>query len=175
MKRIEEAKVIAESYMREHGGALPLIVIAHGKKETFNLIGVFRPKHEVVDLKTFCSVMRHAFILHKVESYEFVVKPRVQIKYAPTDLLAIMVVNYKNKIGKFFEIEDTKLIEYANVSDADLPIIGFLAQLLPTVQTEKISTKEADGINSYLSAIKYKPLILEEEPINGLEFLLAMD
>jgi hypothetical protein len=113
-QEISNAVEIADSYRNTHEGELPVLVIAHtseGVEKVYT--GIFRThkSHIVDDQKMFCSVMRMAFAIHNVHSYEFLVKPEFNYVAAQMtkNVLAVVAVNDTARTVEWFEIEDEGL------------------------------------------------------------------
>lgn len=123
---------IANTYLEEHGGELPLLIVAKNENETRIIRGVFREKHAQADQQTFINVMRLAMIVYGYTSYEFVVKPEFnyQAMQMTMNVWAVGNVTQNLQTSEFLTIEDDKLVPYFE----QMPIGGYIAQLLPTEQ-----------------------------------------
>lgn len=181
---IQNAVNIADAYRNDHEGEIPVLIVAHTESGEQNVyVGVFRDhkNHTHEDQKMFCSVMRMAFAINNINSYEVLVKP--QFNYAQDNMtlnaLAVMAVNDTEKIVQWFEIEDDGLIP--TFSDDPMPVEGMFTQLLPT-QAERdydYGVKTVSGIQSYLNACTYnvpevKTVTETKEVVeSGLDAMLA--
>ncbi len=121
---------IANVYMSEHDGELPLLIVAKNENETRVIRGVFREKHAQADQQTFVNVMRLAMIVYGYTQYEFVVKPEFnyQALQMTKDVFAVGAVTQESQRSEFFEIDKGELVPYFE----EMPIGGFIAQLLPS-------------------------------------------
>ena len=179
-QRIQDAVRIANQYRAEHDGEIPSLVIAHGKDETFTIVGKFRPDERGggaltrEDQKQFVGVMRIVFEMHGVTSYEVVTKPEVnnQALGLTQNLLSVFTVDAKGSYGEFFEIEDEELIPcYSNME-----ITSWFSQMLPTGFNVEIDAKTKKNINKYMEACRYVPApepVYLDEDFDAFEMLNA--
>lgn len=165
-ERIQHAVNVAKAYRAEHEGQIPALVIAHGKEETFTVVGMFRPdergggKKTRDDQKMFVSLMRIVFAMRGVTSYEVITKPEglssdLQLTQ---EILSIFTVDKKGSKGSFFEIDEDKLIPVYN----NMKIGGWFGQLLPTDFNVEIGAKERSRLEKYIDACKFVPKVEPE-------------
>lgn len=167
-QEISNAVEIANSYRNSREGEIPVLVVAHtadGVQKVYT--GIFRThkNHIVDDQKMFCSVMRMAFAIHNVFSYEFLVKPEFNYEAAQMtkNVLAVVAVNDSGKTVEWFEIEDDGLTPYFS----EMPVEGMFTQLLPTAAEREYpyNAKTINGINSYLDACTFEipePVVVDD-------------
>jgi hypothetical protein len=164
-KRIEKAKEVAESYMFENAGEIPVLVIAHSQvspEET--IVGKFRKDERGggektrQDQKQFCSVMQVYFASKNITSYEVVCKPVVNntALNLTQNLLAIFHVNKDgNSYGEFFEIENDGTLTSCYT---DMTIESWFSKLIPN-KTIEIEPKALKNIEKYVSNCVYIPAV----------------
>lgn len=167
---------IANIYMEEHGGELPLLIVARNENETRIIRGVFREKHAQADQNTFINVMRLAMIVYGYTEYDFVVKP--EFNYTALQMTqnvwAVGHVDAQTQSSEFFTLEDDKLVPYFE----QMPIGGFIAQLLPSEQERQMEFKPnvLKQIRMYVENSTYVLPQREEnlsDAMDGLDALFA--
>lgn len=158
---INETIDIANHYMREHNGELPLMLIVRNSANQSKRIicGNFRPKHYLKDQNTFLRVIRLAMIIDGYDSYSFVMRPEFNKELQLTDnVWAVGAVTEETRTSAFFETSaDGDLIPYIN----ETPIGGFMANLLPTPLERKdaplIPDKVKMQVKGYIENCTYTP------------------
>jgi hypothetical protein len=156
---------IANTYMSEHDGELPLLIVVHKENETRIIRGHFREKHAQADQATFVNVMRLAMIIYGYTSYEFIAKPEFnyQALQMTKDVWAVGQVTPHIQKSEFFVIEDDKLVPYFG----EMPIGGFIAQLLPSEEERQMEFKPAvlKQIRLYIENSTYHLPIKQEAEV----------
>lgn len=149
MKQIIE---IANHYMADNDGELPLLVLARNENETRVMCGKFREKHAQRDQSTFINTMRLAMMVYGYTSYEFIVKPEfdTDAMQMTMHVWAVGSVSADSQTSEFFTVEDNKLEPYYD----EMPIGGFIAQLLPTNKLE-IPAKVEKLVRGYVQNSTY--------------------
>src|SRR5574343_570998 len=99
---------IANTYMSEHNGELPLLIIARNDNESRIIRCHLREKHAQADQATFINVMRLAMIIYGYTSYDFVVKPEFNYTalQMTKDVWAVGSVDGNTRHSEFFEVEN---------------------------------------------------------------------
>lgn len=169
---------IADAYMAEHDGELPILILAHtdNPEESRIIQGKFRDKHVSNDQATFVNVMRLAMILYGFTHYEFVMKPTFNYTelQMTKDVFAVGVVNESEQTTSFFEVENDKLVPYYDT----MPIGGFISQLLPSKSERQLSfePKVEKQIRLYVENSTYNlpQKVEKEESVSGLDALLEL-
>jgi hypothetical protein len=158
---------IANTYMAEHDGELPLLVVAHKEGGESRIMRChLREKHAQVDQQTFISVMRLAMIVYGYDSYEFVVKPEFnyQALQMTKNVWAVGQVGSNESQTKprceFYVIEDEKLVPYFE----EMPIGGNIAQLLPSgyERQKELPQKVTKQIKLYVENCTYNLPVKED-------------
>lgn len=167
---------IANTYMDEHGGELPLLIVARKENESRIIRCHLRDKHAQADQATFINVMRLAMIVYGYTSYEFVVKPEFnyQALQMTKDIWAVGHVTPNSQVSEFFEVEDGRLVPYFD----EMPIGGYIAQLLPSEfeRQQVLNPKVVKQIKLYIENSTYHLPIkegVETEAVDGLDALFA--
>lgn len=172
MKEIIE---IANTYLEEHSGELPLLIVARKENESRIIRCHLREKHAQADQQTFINVMRLAMIVYGYTSYEFVVKPEFnyQAMQMTKDVWAVGSVTQQVQSSEFFEVVDDKLVPYFE----KMPIGGYIAQLLPSEfeRQREINPKVLKQIKLYIENSTYHLPVKQEveEAMDGLDALFA--
>lgn len=156
---------IANTYMSEHEGELPLLIVARNENETRIIRGVFREKHAQADQQTFVNVMRLAMIIFGYTEYDFVVKPEFNYTalQMTKNVFAVGRVTKNEQTSKFFELDNEQLVPYFE----EMPIGGFIAQLLPSEVERQTEFKPAvlKQIKTYIENSTYN--LPQREDISG--------
>lgn len=181
-ERIENAVNIAKAYRLEHNGELPALVVAHGKDETFTVVGMFRPDERGngektrADQKMFVSLMRIVFEMRGVTSYEVITKPEFDTSTTANlqltkNILSIFSVDKKGSRGSFFEIDEDELIPVYN----NVEIASWFSKLLPTNFNVDIDPKTRARLEKYVKACTFVPRVEVEpqEAANPMDAVLA--
>lgn len=167
---------IANAYLSENEGELPLLIVARNETETRIIRGVFREKHSQADQNTFVNVMRLAMIVYGYTEYDFVVKPEFNYTalQMTKDVFAVGHVTTKEQTSEFFEVENERLVPYFE----EMPIGGFIAQLLPSEAERciELKPKVLKQVKLYVENSTYNLPIKQEVETSmetGLEALFA--
>lgn len=176
-ENIKKVVEIANTYMEEHDGELPILIVAHNQNETRIIQGRFRKQHEQADQSMFTKVMRLAMILYNFTHYEFVMKPvfKYESLQMSQNVFVIGSVSGQEKYSEFFEADDNKLIPYFE----KMPIAGFISQLLPTEGERQLEfkPKAEKQIRLYVENSTYNMPVKETKVASavasGLDALLA--
>ena len=195
---IKNAITIADAYRNSHEGEIPVLVVAHSEDPQRGelqhvYVGIFRnhKNHIHEDQKMFCSIMRMAFAMHNVTSYEVLVKPefRYAMQGMTLNALAVVAVNETEQVVQWFEIEDEALTPH--FSDEPMPVEGLFTQMLPAPAEREYeyNAKTVSGINAYLDNCTFvvpeiiavseiavaekSAVVIEEKEQTGADALLA--
>lgn len=167
---------IANTYLTEHDGELPLLIVASNETETRIIRGVFREKHSQADQQTFVNVMRLAMIVYGYTEYEFVVKPEFNYQQLQMtmNVWAIGKVTKDSQSSEFLTMEDDVLVPYFE----EMPIGGFIAQLLPSESERQTELKPEviKQIRMYVENSTYSLPIKADSvdgALSGLDALFA--
>lgn len=172
---MNEIVEIANTYMGEHDGELPLLIVARNETETRIIRCHLREKHAQTDQQTFMNVMRLAMIVYGYTSYEFVVKPEFNTAelQMTQHVWAVGNVTPESKRSKFFVIEDEKLVPYFG----EMPIGGYVANILPSEfeRQKELNPKVLKQIKLYIENSTYHLPIKQDvgQAQDGLDALFA--
>ena len=168
---------IADIYMAEHEGELPILIYAHNDstQESRIIRGQFRDKRVKADQATFVNVMRLAMILYGFNRYEFIMKPTFNYRelQMTKDVFAVGEITLTSQRTELFEIDKGKLVPYYE----SMPISGFISQLLPTKAERglEFTPKVEKQIRLYVENSTYSlPQKVEKsESESGMDALFA--
>ena len=165
---------IANTYMEEHNGELPILIVAYKGQDSRIIRGVFREKHIQNDQATFVQVMRLAMILYGFTHYDFIMKPTLNYSelQMTKNVFAVGKVTENEQTTEFYELDNDKLVPYYDT----MPISGFISQLLPSEaeRTLVFDPKVEKQIRFYVDNSTYRlPQVVKtsEEVEKGLEAL----
>lgn len=166
---------IANVYMGEHDGELPLLIVARNDNEQRIIRCHLREKHAQADQDRFIKIMRLAMIVYGYTSYEFVVKPEFnyQALQMTKDVWAVGHVTPEVQKSEFFVIEDDKLVPYFE----EMPIGGYVAQMLPSEyeRQRELKPNVLKQIKLYVENSTYRLPVKQDvgQAVDGLEALFA--
>lgn len=171
---------IANAYMNEHGGELPLLILAQKEDESRIIRCHLREKHAQSDQATFIKVMRLAMIVYGYTSYEFIVKPEFNYQklQMTKDVWAVGHVDSNVQMSEFFVVENEKLVPYFE----QMPIGGYISQILPSEMERQLQLKPTviKQIQMYIEnctyslPIKENTTVVENKVQNGIDTLFAI-
>jgi hypothetical protein len=186
MNNQKSAINIARTYMLTHGGEMPLIVVGFNERnESMALLGSFRKKHELDDQKTFCAILRMAFIANHITEYYVLAKSQMTLSddtsTETTEELPVLIVVGVDSVerhGKIFQLGNGDRVEITEVMDIyasdESAIQGMFMQLLPE-RSAILPPNLVQGIEYYVNQIRYIVPEVEEPQVlakpSGIEAL----
>lgn len=153
---------IANTYMQDNDGELPLLILAENENEQRVMRCHLRAKREQADQNTFMRVMRLVMIAYGYTSYQFVVKPEFDTEtlQMTKNVWAVGRVTKESQRSAFYEVDGEQLVPYFK----EMPIGGCVAKLLPSDEERQIelSAKVRKQIGTYVENCTYHPPIKVE-------------
>jgi hypothetical protein len=165
---------IANTYMAEHNGELPLLVVAHSDKESRIILCKLREKHALADQNQFIKIVRLASLIYGYNRIEFVLKP--EFNYTELNMTkntwAVGEISADIQRAEFFELEDEKLVPYFE----EMPIGGQIVGILPheNERGREFKPEVVKQIKLYIENSTYNLPVKQQDVVEALDGLDAL-